>query len=203
MADSYSDIAMVIITLAYVVATVYLVKESNKTNSLTRAQIEQNKTILEEQIRPIVTVNFTISEHFVVLRIANEGRRTAENVSINWEGELAKGISFPVDEIKGVCFNIVPGSYWDLPVKPLTLGSNFEGDDCVIKIHYECSGKTYEDFSTINLSSYDWIWIGADLTTEVKKIRELMERNRSVLRLLTGVLSIKSGRRCAPSWGLR
>ena len=181
MTDSYSDIAMVAITLAYVVATTFLVRESNKTNKLTREQMDLNKFILEEQIRPIVTVNFTIVNGDVVLRITNEGRRTAENVRIDWEGELVKDKMFQVDRIKEKSFNIVPETYWDLPVKILAAGESLKGDDCIIKIHYESRGKEYNESTTVNLGSYDWVWIGTDIASEIKKMREAIERGHALL----------------------
>ncbi len=78
-----TDWLMVIITVVYVVATIFICKANIKSAEAAREQIEESRKQFEESNRAYVTYSFIYEKRaFYGLRFTNHGKRVAKSVKI-------------------------------------------------------------------------------------------------------------------------
>ena len=179
------DYLMVGITAVYVIATWFLVTENRKTNELARLQIDEARKFNEENLRPVVTVNLSESDHVTVLRFRNEGKRTVEGVRVEFEYPLTNRTMFKEAQKRLLEseFNIAPGDTWDLKLYVRTTGDyrHEENEFKKIVVNYHDKSKEYREETIINFSSYNW-------ASHPRGVEDVMDKMINEIRFSGGAL---------------
>lgn len=93
---SITDWLMVVITLVYVVATIFICSANIKSAKATRDQLAESKRQFEEQNRAFITYEFIYENRvFYGLRFTNHGKRVAEHVKLLVDNAFINSLSDP------------------------------------------------------------------------------------------------------------
>lgn len=90
---SITDWMMVFVTIAYVVATVFIFRANKKSAKAAEIQIDEMKRQFAENNRPVIEAEY-FSSHgsFFGIRFVNHGNHTAQKVLINLSDEFINSI---------------------------------------------------------------------------------------------------------------
>ncbi|CDC71767.1 uncharacterized protein BN609_01370 [Staphylococcus sp. CAG:324] len=187
-----TDWLMVIITLVYVVATVFICIANIKSAKAAREQTEEMKKQFSLINRPSVSAEIVyLKRTFWMLRFNNNGNQVSYNTKIILDEDFINSVEDdyrgPLDELKNkVCtigvnqhYDIFIGTneYRDLPNK-----KNIKGTI----ISYDISGKEFSDNFEIEIENYVTFYSttseSEDLIKEIKNQNEHLKKISSKLK---------------------
>lgn len=181
---SITDWLMVIITLVYVVATIFICVANVKSAKATREQLAESKRQFDEENRAFVTVTFDIVRSgLAVLCIENHGKQIANNVEIRIAPEFVdnmtdEGSKVRIQELCKASFTLGIGRKWYA-----CLGSHIELGKLsevplTVDISYSDGQGEHKESTAIDLKQYLWSMI-YDSTTEDAK-QELAKMAKAI-----------------------
>lgn len=181
---SITDWLMVIITLVYVVATIFICVANVNSAKATREQLAESRRQFDEENRAFVTVTFDIVRSgLAVLCIENHGKQIANNVKIRIAPEFVdnmtdEGSKVRIQELCKASFTLGIGRKWYA-----CLGSHFELGKLsevplTVDISYSDGQGEHKEATVIDLKQYLWSMI-YDSTTEDAK-QELAKMAKAI-----------------------
>ena len=158
-----------IATVVYTVVTAIVIYQNYKVIHL----YEKND---ENQFRPIVSLYLANDGNLILLRIINEGNRTAEKVKVSFDKQIrydgTPDIDFitRIDELTSTTMDIGINVKWDLS---LCLGRDLEKirpHQVVANVSYQSGTKKFSETTTINFMSIGWARAEDGIVTVLKRI---------------------------------
>lgn len=186
-----TDWIMVIITLAYVAATIAILCANRKTVELSGAQLEELKRQYEEENRPRIEMEFHYERRtWYILRFVNHGRLTAQNVKIDLSQDFIN--SLPEEEFKKALTRVktqecVIGveNHFDLPIASNALRGNPNMKPVIGKISYKSRGRAFEENISLDLAQYMTFF---SYTTEEEDLLKTLKTIEKDLCAIKGAL---------------
>ena len=180
-----------LITVVYVVATIFICWANIRSAKATRAQVAEQQREFEETNRAFVTVTFEIIKSgLAVLRIQNHGKRIATDVSVHISDAFVENMEDKMDRehVQKLChsiFTIGIGQSWYI-----CIGSHLQIDQMskellTVTISYRDSVTQYCETISIDLKQYFWSLIYdspiEDMRQEIKEsTKELKSIGKSM-----------------------
>ena len=157
--SSITDWLMVVITFAYVVATVCIMLANSKSAKATRDQVDEMRRQFDEMNRPSVSVELVYEKRsFYMLRFTNHGNRTAEHVAFEFDPAFVDSLpdSFRkyVLDTKGKECVIGVGQHYDLILSNNKLRGKADLVPAKGVVTYKCCGREFSDTFSIDLLNY-------------------------------------------------
>ena len=156
-----TDWLMVIITLVYVVATIFICWANIKSAKSSKEELAEMKRQYAEENRPRIEVEFCYEKRtWYIVRFVNHGKMTAQHVKIELDEDFIDSI--PEQEFKNIlrrqknkeCI-IGVGQHYDLYISSNELRGNPNMKPVTGKISYEDAEKRgYESEIYIDLEDY-------------------------------------------------
>ena len=180
-----------LITVVYVVATIFICWANIRSAKATRAQVAEQQREFEETNRAFVTVTFEIIKSgLAVLHIQNHGKRIATDVSVHISDAFVENMEDKMDRehVQKLChsmFTIGIGQSWYI-----CIGSHLQIDQMskellTVTISYRDSVTQYCETISIDLKQYFWSLIYdspiEDMRQEIKEsTKELKSIGKSM-----------------------
>lgn len=189
-----TDWLMVIITLVYVVATIFICLANMKSAKATREQLAESKRQFEEGNRAFITYAFIYEKKaFYGLRFTNNGKRVAKNVKIVFRQEFIDSLANSpfADSLRRISKNeCVLGVNQSIDV--FFGGDDFRKNTSKLPIEgeiiYTDTIAEYSERFLIDFNSYPPIFTvntdAEDIREEMKKQTKEMESLRKEIKLL-------------------
>lgn len=188
-----TDWLMVIITTIYVIATIRIQMANTKTANLAREQIDEMRREFEASNNPRIEVELQYLNHCaIVLRFKNNGKSTAQRVSICLDDSFINGL--PEKEFadtlrmqKGKECIIGVGQYYDLFLGTSKLIRS-EKEPISGNITYRLGEKEFKDDFYIDINNYSPYFYmeknGDDLGKALQKMNaEIRDINSTLVRI--------------------
>lgn len=189
---NWSDWSLVVITLAYVIATIFICYFNYRSAKATRDQVQEQKRQFDEVNRPNVDVSCkNVRGGLECLKIENTGKKLAKNIKLKINEDF-------LQSIQGVLGN---KNLTGLNASIFSLGIGQElfvalcgprdyGKLCAVPlrvdISYEDDRQVYTGHATIDFSQYEWTLIYesplGDISEHQKKISETLSQIDKLLQ---------------------
>ena len=181
-----SDWIMVLITLVYVIATIFICRANFKSAKASEEQLKEMRKQFESNNRPYIEVELALEKRiFYAFRFVNNGNVVANNVNIKLDPDFIASLEEPMKDllIKQEGKKCIIGAHQSYS---LYLGKcNFlkgKGISPVNgKIIYFANGKEYEKPFSIDLESYMTIF---SVNSDYEDMIEVLKKQNSVLEEL-------------------
>lgn len=189
-----TDWLMVIITLVYVIATVFICSANIKSARATREQLAESKHQFKEGNRAYITYEFIYEKRaFYGLRFTNHGKRVAKNVKIVFRQEFIDSLTNSqfADFLKQISRNeCVLGVNQSIDV--FFGGNDFRENRNKLPIEgeiiYSDAIAEYSEHLFIDFNSYPPIFTvntdAEDIREEIKRQTKEIENLRKEIKLL-------------------
>lgn len=155
-----TDWLMVVITLIYVVATIFICLANFKSAKVSKEELAEMKRQYAEENRPRIEIEF-IYEHrmWFIVRFINHGNLTAQHVRIELDEEFIK--SLPEQTVAELLLKqnykeiiIGVGQHYDLYIGSNALRGNPNMKPIIGKITYQDEKRSYKSDIFIDLENY-------------------------------------------------
>jgi len=146
-------------TITAFVVAVYAIR----TFRVTRSEVKNQSQHYEEEIRPVISIALVNVNGTVVLRIKNEGNRTAESIKVRTNGNDYSEYGYQFQKMMGSVFSISSQEYFDIRIGHIISGGSIATSFTKIPeimdfyVEYYSDKKRFEDEFHIEIRSYDWI----------------------------------------------
>lgn len=182
-----------LITVVYVVATIFICWANIRSAKATRAQVAEQQREFEETNRAFVTVTFEIIKSGIaVLHIQNHGKRIATSVSVHISDAFIENMADTMDRehVQKLCqsiFTIGIGQSWYVCIGSHLQLEQMSKELLTITISYRDSVAQYCETTSIDLKQYFWSVI-YDSPTE--DIRQELKHNTKELKSIGESINI-------------
>lgn len=182
-----------LITVVYVVATIFICWANIRSAKATRAQVAEQQREFEETNRAFVTVTFEIIKSgLAVLHIQNHGKRIATSVSVHISEAFIENMADTMDRehVQKLCqsiFTIGIGQSWYICIGSHLQLEQMSKELLTITISYRDSVAQYCETTSIDLKQYFWSVI-YDSPTE--DIRQELKHNTKELKSIGESINI-------------
>lgn len=173
-----------LITVVYVVATIFICRANIRSAKATREQVAEQQREFEETNRAFVTVTFeVIKSGLAVLHFQNHGKRTAENVTVRISDAFIENMKDNTDRgyAQKLCqstFTIGIGQSWYICIGSHLQLEQLSKEMLVIKISYKDSKSSYCETTSIDLKQYFWAMI---YDSPIDDIRQELKESKQEL----------------------
>ena len=184
MMPTITDWLMVIITLVYVIATIFICWANIKSAKASKEELAEMKRQYAEENRPHIEVEFCYERRtWYIVRFINHGKLTAQHVKILLdEGFIS---SLPEQAFKDTLLKqrekeciIGVGQYYDLYIASNELRGNPNMKPVMGKISYQDESSKYESDIYIDLENYATFFSSTSddpMVQELKNIKKEIE----------------------------
>lgn len=189
-----TDWLMVIITLVYAVATIFIYRANIKSAKASKEELAEMKRQYAEENRPRIEVEFCYEKRIVyIVRFANHGKLTAQHVKIELDEDFIDSI--PEQDLKNElrrqknkeCI-IGVGEHYDLYISGNELRGNPNMKPVTGKLSYEDAEKRpYKSDIYIDIENYATFF---SLTSEEPIVKELKNIKKEVEGLKRAVAAL-------------
>ena len=189
-----TDWIMVIITLVYVVATIFICWANIKSAKASKEELAEMKRQYAEENRPRIEMEFCYEQRtWYIVRFVNHGKYTAQHVKIELDEDFIDSI--PEQGVKDVlrrqkskeCI-IGVGQHYDLYISSNELRGNSNMKPVTGKLSYEDAKKrVYESDIYIDLENYATFFSS---TSENPIVKELKNIKKEVEGLKRAVIAL-------------
>ena len=119
-----SDWVLVLLTLAYVVTTFFIVISNNRMADATRKQVHELQRQFQEQNRPHVCIGFeSVRGGLICLSIENTGNSPARDVRVSINEEFM--VSLPLDRFKELVRKFTQSAIYLSPRQKLSFSPQY------------------------------------------------------------------------------
>ena len=177
---------MEVLTAIYVFATLVIVFFNARSSKATRDQIKESHAQFVDANRAFVNIDFEIvRDGLYVLRIMNNGNRTAQNVKIEISNEFIdivpdSACSEHMQSLTSSNFSIGIGQAWYVTIGSIGDFKTLAQKAIVINYFYSDCFSTYCETKEIDISQYRWSLIYNspinDIRGYVKSVSESMKK---------------------------
>lgn len=185
-----TDWLMVIITLVYVIATIFICWANIKSAKASKEELAEMKRQYAEENRPHIEVEFCYERRtWYIVRFINHGKLTAQHVKILLdEGFIS---SLPEQAFKDILLKqrekeciIGVGQHYDLYIASNELRGNPNMKPVMGKILYQDESSKYESDIYIDLENYATFFSSTSddpMVKELKNIKKEIEGLKSAI----------------------
>ena len=179
-----SDWVMVLITLVYVIATIFICWANFKSAKVSKEQLIEMQKQFEENNRPYVEVEFIfVKRAFYGLRFINNGNVVAKNVSIKLSSDFIDSLEISMKEmlIKQEGKKCIIGAHQSYD---LYFGTcKYLKKNCKVpangKITYFANGEEYEEHFSVDFENYMTIF---SVNSDYEDMLEIIKKQNSILK---------------------
>lgn len=181
-----TDWLLVILTAIYVVATILISVYNARSSKATREQIKESHAQFIDANRAFVNIDFDIiRDELFVLKITNNGNRTAENVHIvvsdNFRGIICdQGCAKQIEELNHSTFSIGVGQSMFARLGMRAEYNVLCQEPVGITLDYSDIYSSYHETKTIQISQYGWGLVYdspiSDIRTYLKSVSESVKK---------------------------
>lgn len=178
--------AMVLLTLAYVLATIAICIFNYRSAKATSEQTKELKRQFDEQNRAFLTVTMQkVKNDLITLCIENHGKKIAKNVSLNInesflnivQDDLAKR---NLDNLLKSSFTVGIGQKWHTFVGVSCNINAITSEIMELTLLYEDDLNKYKEQTNIDFGQYNWVLLNdteiTDIRNSINKIAKVMEK---------------------------
>lgn len=189
-----TDWLMVIITLVYVVATIFICWANIKSAKSSKEELAEMKRQYAEENRPRIEVEFCYEKRtWYIVRFVNHGKLTAQHVKIELDEDFIDSI--PEQDFKNIlrrqknkeCI-IGVGQHYDLYISSNELRGNPNMKPVTGKFSYEDAEKRgYESEIYIDLEDYATFFSSTSEEPIVKEIKNIKKEVEGLKRAVAAL----------------
>ena len=187
---------MVIITVVYVIATIFICWANFKSANASKEQLKEMQKQYAETNRPLIELEFHYSRRaWYIARFVNHGNLTAQHVRINLDQSFIDSLpeeSFrnELERIKGKECIIGVGQYYELYIGSNKLRGNPNMTPLTGTINYEAQAKEYKRDLFVDLEHYMTFF---SATTEEEDLLRLVNKISNQLKGVRQALVMQQG----------
>ena len=188
-----TDWLMVIITLVYVIATIFICWANIKSAKASKEELAEMKRQYAEENRPHIEVEFCYERRtWYIVRFINHGKLTAQHVKILLdEGFIS---SLPEQAFKDTLLKqrekeciIGVGQYYDLYIASNELRGNPNMKPVMGKILYQDESSKYESDIYIDLENYATFFSSTSDDPMVKELKNIKKEIEGLKRAIVAL----------------
>lgn len=193
MMPTITDWLMVIITLVYVIATIFICWANIKSAEASKEELAEMKRQYAEENRPHIEVEFCYERRtWYIVRFINHGKLTAQHVKILLdEGFIS---SLPEQAIKDTLLKqrekeciIGVGQHYDLYIASNELRGNPNMKPVMGKILYQDESSKYESDIYIDLENYATFFSSTSDDPMVKELKNIKKEIEGLKRAIVAL----------------
>lgn len=193
MMPTITDWLMVIITLVYVIATIFICWANIKSAKASKEELAEMKRQYAEENRPHIEVEFCYERRtWYIVRFINHGKLTAQHVKILLdEGFIS---SLPEQAFKDTLLKqrekeciIGVGQYYDLYIASNELRGNPNMKPVMGKISYQDESSKYESDIYIDLENYATFFSSTSDDPMVKELKNIKKEIEGLKRAIVAL----------------
>ena len=193
MMPTITDWLMVIITLVYVIATIFICWANIKSAEASKEELAEMKRQYAEENRPHIEVEFCYERRtWYIVRFINHGKLTAQHVKILLdEGFIS---SLPEQAIKDTLLKqrekeciIGVGQHYDLYIASNELRGNPNMKPVMGKILYQDESSKYESEIYIDLENYATFFYSTSDDPMVKELKNIKKEIEGLKRAIVAL----------------
>ena len=182
MMPKITDWLMVIITLVYVIATIFICWANIKSAKAAKEELAEIKKQYAEENRPHIEVEFCYEQRtWYIVRFINHGKLTAQHVKIVLDEDFIS--SLPEQEFRTILLKqsekeciIGVGQHYDLYIASNELRGNPNTKPVTGKITYQGEGCKYESDIYIDLENYATFFSSTSEDPMVKELKNIKKQ---------------------------
>lgn len=193
MMPTITDWLMVIITLVYVIATIFICWANIKSAKASKEELAEMKRQYAEENRPHIEVEFCYERRtWYIVRFINHGKLTAQHVKILLdEGFIS---SLPEQAFKDTLLKqrekeciIGVGQHYDLYIASNELRGNPNMKPVMGKILYQDESSKYESDIYIDLENYATFFSSTSDDPMVKELKNIKKEIEGLKRAIVAL----------------
>ena len=188
-----TDWLMVVITLVYVIATIFICLANFKLARASKEELIEIKRQYAEENRPHIEVEFCFERRtWYIVRFINHGNKTAQHVKITLDEEFIDSLPEQVfrdtlRKLKNKKCIIGVGQHYDLYIGSNELRGNPNIKPVTGKLSYQDANGFYESDIYIDIENYFTFFSstnGDPLINELKSIKKAIDGLKSAVDAL-------------------
>lgn len=193
MMPTITDWLMVIITLVYVIATIFICWANIKSAKASKEELAEMKRQYAEENRPHIEVEFCYERRtWYIVRFINHGKLTAQHVKILLdEGFIS---SLPEQAFKDTLLKqrekeciIGVGQHYDLYIASNELRGNPNMKPVTGKLSYQDESSKYESDIYIDLENYATFFSSTSEDSMVKELKNIKKEIEGLKRAIVAL----------------
>lgn len=199
MMPTITDWLMVIITLVYVIATIFICMANIKSAKASKEELIEIKRQYNDENRPRIEVEFSYEQRvWYIVRFVNHGKQTAQNVKILFDEEFINSLPEQVfrdnlqKQKEKECIIGVEQCY-DLYIGSNELRGNENMKPVTGKITYRDEKGTYESDIYIDIENYATFFSSTSEDPMVKELKNIEKEIEGLKRAIVLNSSKKEG----------
>ena len=193
MMPTITDWLMVIITLVYVIATIFICWANIKSAKASKEELAEMKMQYAEENRPHIEVEFCYERRtWYIVRFINHGKLTAQHVKIVLDEDFIS--SLPEQGFKDILFKqrqkeciIGVGQHYDLYIASNELRGNPNMKPVTGKLSYQDESGKYESDIYIDLENYATFFASTSDDPMVKELKNIKKEIEGLKRAIVAL----------------
>lgn len=193
MMPTITDWLMVIITLVYVIATIFICRANIKSAKASKEELAEIKRQYAEENRPHIEVEFCYERRtWYIVRFINHGKLTAQHVKIVLDEDFIS--SLPEQGLKDILFKqrqkeciIGVGQHYDLYIASNELRGNPNMKPVTGKLSYQDESGKYESDIYIDLENYATFFSSTSDDPMVKELKNIKKEIEGLKRAIVAL----------------
>lgn len=182
-----TDWILIVITLVYVVATIFISVYNNRSSKSTRDMLSESKRQFDEENRPWISVELIYTKRtFYGIRFTNHGKQPAYHVLVDLQQSFIDSIKEVrirslLERQKGRERIINVGQHYDLFFGTNEYIENDEKAPIVGTVSYQNGSRLFEESFTIDIENYATFYsVNSEMEDLIKRIDE---QNKDLKRI--------------------
>ena len=194
-----TDWLMIIITLVYVIATIFICMANIKSAKASKEELDEIKRQYNDENRPRIEVEFCYEQRvWYIVRFVNHGKQTAQNVKIVFDEEFINSLPEQVfrdtlqKQKEKECI-IGVEQHYDLYIGSNELRGNENMKPVTGKLTYRDEKGTYESDIYIDIENYATFFSSTSEDPMVKELKNIKKEIEGLKRAVVLNGSKKEG----------
>lgn len=199
MMPTITDWLMIIITLVYVIATIFICMANIKSAKASKEELDEIKRQYNDENRPRIEVEFCYEQRvWYIVRFVNHGKQTAQNVKIVFDEEFINSLPEQVfrdtlqKQKEKECI-IGVEQHYDLYIGSNELRGNENMKPVTGKLTYRDEKGTYESDIYIDIENYATFFSSTSEDPMVKELKNIKKEIEGLKRAVVLNGSKKEG----------
>ena len=199
MMPTITDWLMIIITLVYVIATIFICMANIKSAKASKEELDEIKRQYNDENRPRKEVEFCYEQRvWYIVRFVNHGKQTAQNVKIVFDEEFINSLPEQVfrdtlqKQKEKECI-IGVEQHYDLYIGSNELRGNENMKPVTGKLTYRDEKGTYESDIYIDIENYATFFSSTSEDPMVKELKNIKKEIEGLKRAVVLNGSKKEG----------
>ena len=193
MMSTITDWLMVIITLVYVIATIFICWANIKSAKASKEELAEMKRQYADENRPRIEIEFCYERRtWYIVRFINHGRLTAQHVKIILDEEFIDSLPNPdfqdtLRKQREKARIIGVGQHYDLYIASNELRGNPNMKPVTGKLSYQDESGKYESDIYIDLENYATFFSSTSDDPMVKELKNIKKEIEGLKRAIVAL----------------